>query len=270
LGVVGRVELVSDPEPTEALSWLDAQLQGSVVRGRTILVVGSCRIQYKGRAESVLGHGDRVVLVKGDGTLLVHNPSGVKPVNWQPAGAVFAVEMDGEKVVLTAQRRRPPEIVRIAFTEVRLLMASELRDEASFELSGSEGDLRDTLLKNPGLLEEGFRPWARERVSERGPMDLYGEDAMGRRVVVELKRTRAGIAEATQLWRYVEKERAKRGVQVRGILAAPAFSKRCLLMLKEHDLEQRVVKWEQVRPAAQVAAAAQKTLGIFQKSNRQA
>jgi len=60
-------------------------------------------------------------------------------------------------------------------------------------------------------------------------------------VIVEVKRTSAGLAEATQLWRYVEKERTKRGVEVRGILVAPAVSARAQLLLTEHGLEFRIV-----------------------------
>jgi hypothetical protein len=187
-------------------------------------------------------------------------------VNWQPAGATFGVEADGEQVVLVARRRTPPELVRIAFTAVRLLAAFPLKDEGVFMLSGSEFDLRDLLYARPELVEEGFRPWRREKVSERGPMDLYGEDGHQRRLVVELKRTRAGIAEATQLWRYVEKERSKRGVEVRGLLMAPAFSKRCMLMLTEHGLEAKRIQWDEVRPQdGDLAEAAQATLASFAK-----
>lgn len=258
------MQVLKDPSWEEALAWLAQTVAGSVSRKRTVLVVGACRIRYKGRAESKLGLGERVILLKGDGTLLVHNPHGVKPVNWQPAGATFGVEADGQDVVLVARRRKPAELVRITFTQVRLLVAMPLKDEAVFTLSGSEFDLRDLLYAQPHLVEEGFRPWRREKVSERGPMDLYGEDAQKRRLVVELKRTRAGIAEATQLWRYVEKERSKRGVEVRGLLMAPAFSKRCRLMLAEHGLEAKAVEWDDVRPGVgAVEEAAQATLASF-------
>lgn len=257
------MHVLREPDAAEALAWLREEVAGSVSRKRTVLVVGACRVRYKGRAESRLGLGERIVLIKGDGTLLIHNPHGIKPVNWQPAGATFGVERDGDLVVLVARRRKPDERVRIAFTDVGLLASMPLRDEAVFTLTGSEFDLRDLLYENPGLVEDGFRPWTREKVTERGPMDLYGEDGDGRRVVVELKRTRAGIAEATQLWRYVEKEREKRGVDVRGILVAPAFSKRCLALLKDHGLESKEVRWDEIQDRPELAEAAQASLETF-------
>lgn len=78
-------------------------------------------------------------------------------------------------------------------------------------------------------------------------MDLYGEDGQGRRVVIEVKRVRAGLAEATQLWRYVEKERQRRGASVRGLLIAPACSDRARLLLEEHGLEFRAVDVDDLR-----------------------
>jgi hypothetical protein len=207
--------------------------------------------------------GERIVIVKGDGTLLVHNPEGVKPVNWQPAGATFAVVAGEDSLVLAATRKKPPESVQIVFEEVLLLVSMALKDNAEFLLKGSEFDLRDLVAQNPTLLEPGFVPWARERASARGPMDIYGQDDRGRRVVVELKRTRAGIAEATQLWRYVERERASRTVDVRGILVAPAFSPRCLTMLKEHALESKVLDWDSALGRSAVEPAAQATLASF-------
>lgn len=208
---------------------------------RTLLLVGRCGVLYHGRAESRLEAGDRIVLVKADGTLLIHNPHGLKPVNWQPPGCTFALESEGTSLTLVASRARPVETVRLRFERVDLAGFVHLEDGKPLELRGTEFDVRDTLRARPELVEAGFVPWERERLTERGPMDLYGEDAQGRRVIVEVKRTRAGIAEATQLWRYVEKERAKRGVAVRGILVAPAASERARLLLVEHGLEFREV-----------------------------
>jgi endonuclease len=211
---------------------------------RTLLLIGRCSVEYQGRAQSHLDTGDRVVLVKADGTLLVHNPDGLKPVNWQPPGCTFGLESDGSSLVLVARRPRPAETVRMRFDRIDLAGVIHLADGQPLQLRGTEFDVRDTLRARPELVEPGFVPWERERQSERGPMDLYGEDAQGRRVIVEVKRTRAGLAEATQLWRYVEKERTKRGVAVRGILVAPAVSERARLLLEEHGLEVREVSLE--------------------------
>lgn len=214
-----------------------------------MILIGRCRVVYRGRAESTLPAGDRIVLVKADGTLHIHNPEGLKPVNWQPAGCTFRVEAKAHELILEATRRRPEETVRVTFDRLLLAGVEHLENGRPLELRGTEFDLRDALRAHPELVEEGFVPWAAERLTERGPMDLYGEDAQGRRVVVEVKRVRAGIAEATQLWRYVEQERKKRQVTVRGILMAPAASERALQLLADHGLEFRPLSLDRLRTA---------------------
>lgn len=49
---------------------------------KTLLLIGSCWVDYKGRANSRLELGERVVMIKEDGSVLVHRPSGYEAVNW--------------------------------------------------------------------------------------------------------------------------------------------------------------------------------------------
>lgn len=227
-------------------------------------MVGHCTVLYSGRAESQLAAGDRIIVVKTDGTLLIHNPAGLKPVNWQPPGCAFTAALKDGHLFLEAQRTKPRETVRIAFQRVELLGFVRLEDQAELALQGTEFDIRDTLRSRPELVEPGFKPWEKERLTERGPMDLYGEDRNGRRVIVEVKRTPAGIAEATQLWRYVEKERSKRGVDVRGILVAPSASERARMLLSEHGLEFKAISIEYLRERAiPLAIPSQPSLARF-------
>lgn len=245
------MDALESPGLGAAENLLDELLPNLALGHRTLLLIGRCRVDYEGRASSRLGDGDRLVILKPDGSLLIHNPSGVKPVNWQPPGCEFGYRHERDRLVLVARRRKPDEVVQISFSSLSLVAAPRLEALAPLELTGTEFDIRDTLRAQPSLVEEGFRPWARERVTERGPVDLYGEDARGRRVIVEVKRTRAGLAEATQLWRYVEKERRKRDVDVRGILVAPDCSARARALLQDHRLEFKTVRWEAVRGAAE-------------------
>ncbi|WP_290818528.1 endonuclease NucS [Halovivax sp.] len=61
-------------------------------RGAVVTVVGRCTVEYEGRATSSLGPGDRHLMVKPDGTVMVHTAAGRQPVNWQPPGCTCAVE----------------------------------------------------------------------------------------------------------------------------------------------------------------------------------
>lgn len=199
------MQVLREPDQESALRFLQNAIKALRERkGRLLQVVGDCEVAYQGRARSTLHRGERLVLLKPDGTLLVHTAAKAKPVNWQPPGADFHAGIEDGTLVLTALRTKPEEIVRIAFHEVRLLLSVPLRDGAELALVGSEGDLQQLLFEHPHLVEDGFRPRRRERDSRRGYYDIDGEDRDGRRLVVEVKRGTAGVKEAQQLWRYVE------------------------------------------------------------------
>jgi len=255
------VRVLADLSPDSVVAFLREHL-GS----RLVEVATRCTIDYEGRAASTLPLGARLVLLKADGTLLVHGSEKLKPVNWQPPGCAFAADRVDGRVVLTATREKPKELVRIVLHEVDAVLALDLDDAAALEVTGTEDDLQAFLARSPQVIEPGFRFWSRERASGRGPMDLYGEDASGRRVVVEVKRRAAGVAEADQLRRYVERERAARGGldKVRGILVAPGVSEKARKYLDESGLEYREVDWEKLmRPAREMLKGSQRTLGSF-------
>lgn len=239
------MDVLVRPDLPQAHSFLEERLRGGASTAGLILLIGRCRGSYSGRAASRLDQGDRVVLIKRDGSFLLHGPTGFKPINWQPPGARFDVALDGAELVLSARRVRPPETVEVRFSRVEAVGLAVLQDLAPLEVSGTEFELRDLFRAHPDLIEPGFQPWARERLTDQGPIDLYGEDARGRRMVIELKRIPAGLAEATQLWRYVEAERKRRPIAVRGILVAPRISPRARQFLHEHDLEFLCRTWEE-------------------------
>ena len=233
---------------------------------RMVQLVGSCTIDYQGRAQSTLAQGERLVIVKPDGTLLVHTSQGIKPVNWQPQGtSVQVAEKTWEEdpvLVMTVERTSPREIVTMVFDQVHFLAAYELQDDEDLDLLGTEADIQQMLAMRPELIEEGFEPYDMELDRRRGPMDLYGTDVHGNRVVVEVKRRTAGIKEAQQLVRYTERERALH-TTVRGILAAPGISPKAKKYLDDKELEFLELDLEALIPKLPRLQAAQRTLGAF-------
>lgn len=255
---VRRPRILRELHPEAAVEFLRNELGTRLVQ-----VAARCTIDYQGRAESQLPSGWRLLLFKPDGTLLVHGSRKLKPVNWQPPGCVFSAAREDGRVVLTASRDKPKETVRIELEEVQIVFSLALDDGEDLEVAGTEDDMQAFLALRPHLVEPGFRFWSRERASGRGPMDLYGEDEKGRRVVVEAKRRAAGVKEADQLRRYVERERAARGgVLVRGILIAPQVSDKARKYLADLNLEYRELDWDKLRrTASDLLRAGQKTLG---------
>lgn len=256
-------ELLTNPPPSEACAFIRSH-----AGHRMLQLVGGCTIDYQGRAQSTLASGERLVLFKPDGTLLVHTDVGTKPINWQPgptstAVAVQELDEDQPMLVVTVERASPKEIVTIAFEEVHFAAAFVLRDWEDLQLLGTEADIAELLRLHPHLIEEGFQPYDMEVDRRRGPMDIYGHDVHGGRVVVEVKRRTAGIKEATQLYRYVEKERKVHG-EVRGLLAAPGLSEKAHFYLKDKGLEYCELDLDELLPMVPQLHATQKTLGSFE------
>ncbi len=261
------MQVVRDPDPEVAHDFLAGELAGLAARrGHLVQVVADCQIEYQGRARSMLHRGERLLMLKPDGTFLVHTAQKAKPVNWQPPGADFHVAFEDDLLVLTAYRRKPEELVRVTFHEISLLQSIPLRDGAALALVGSEDDLQQLLFEHPSLVEEGFVPRRRERDSKRGFYDLDGDDAAGRRVVVEVKRSTAGVKEAQQLWRYVEPVRAGAASpdRVRGILVAPRVAEKARSLLGDHQLEWKELDWNEILPQVEaMRRSGQVSLGRF-------
>ncbi len=242
------MQIVRDPEPDAALDFLKTEC-ARINEGRGVMlqVIADCQVKYQGRAVSNLNAGERLILIKPDGTLLIHTSKKAKPVNWQPPGAVFDARIQDDQLVLTAYRKKPEELVHITLDSVHLLLASPLRDDADLDLIGSEADIQQLMFEHPELIEEGFTPRRRERDTKRGFYDIDGDDKDGHRVIIELKRTTAGVKEAQQLWRYVE-ELQKEDRHVRGILMAPRVADKARKLLASHKLEWQEMDWAEILP----------------------
>lgn len=245
------MNILRDPDTEAAMMFFQSELAGLMSRrGHLVQAVADCEVKYQGRARSDLHRGERLILLKPDGTLLVHTAEKSKPVNWQPPGASFSVALESGLVVLTALRTKPEEMVRITFHAIAMLAAVPLRDGADLALVGTEDDLQALLFEHPDLVEPGFVPAMRERGTERGYHDLDGRDRKGIRLIVECKRTVAGVGEAQQLWRYVERLRGN-DPTTRGILIAPRVAPGARKLLADQGLEWKELEWADILPKVQ-------------------
>ncbi len=230
-------KLVVLTEPT--LAYAAALIEKAFAQRRTLIVAGNCHVHYAGRASSKLEPGERLLIIKSDGSLLVHRPVGYEPVNWQPAGSVFHVQIRENELEVHGVRQKPRESVRVAFDRIFMVSALNLLDSGDFLLHASEDDMHRAILLKPELLEEGFKPISWEKHVEPGFVDIYGEDKNGRFVIVEVKRKTASKEAALQLAKYVEPIKAKVNREVRAILAAPSLGKDVQRLLVTMGLEFR-------------------------------
>ncbi len=206
-----------------------------------LIVAGTCHVHYVGRASSTLELGERILIIKADGSLLVHRPVGYEPVNWQPAGSVFHVQVKDDELEVHGVRQKPRESVRVTFDKVYLVSALDLSDSGDFLLHASEDDMHRAILLKPELLEEGFKPISWEKKVEPGFVDIYGEDKNGKLVIVEVKRKTASKEAALQLAKYIEPIKAKVNREVRAVLVAPSLGKDVQRMLVTLGLEYKAL-----------------------------
>lgn len=212
-------------------------IRQAVSERKAVLLVGNCWVDYKGRASSTLEPGERIVLIKEDGSVLVHRPFGYEAVNWQPAGCLFQTRAVGKFLRVRAIRRSPSESVKISFDRVYLLSVMSLVDGGEFSLYASEEDMQKAILLDPSLLEVGFQPISYEKKVEPGFVDVYGVDRDGRLVVVEIKRRTAGRDAALQLAKYVDFVKTIVNREIRGVLVAPRLAKGVQKLLATLGLE---------------------------------
>ena len=228
-----RQLVLENPSLKEA----EKAVKGGVSRHRTVIMAGECTVDYNGRASSKLGPGDRVALLKPDGSALVHRPRDYSPVNWQPAGSIFRTRLTEDGLAVRVYRRKENESMEIVFTSLSLVAVLDLVDAAEFSLYASERDMQEAILFKPEILEEGFRPMTKEMPVDPGFIDIIGYDGENRLVVVEIKRVKASKDAVRQLKKYMDVMDLDESRPVRAILVAPELAQGADKLLKEYGYE---------------------------------
>ncbi len=232
-----KAQVLTQPNIAEAALLIER----AFAQRRILIVAGTCHVHYAGRASSTLEPGERLLIIKSDGSLLVHRPVGYEPVNWQPAGSIFHVTTRESSLEVHAVRQKPRENVKVTFSSVLMVSALSLDDSGEFLLHASEDDMHRAILLKPSLFEEGFKPISWEKRVEPGFVDVYGEDKNGKLVIIEVKRKTASKEAVLQLAKYIEPIKAKVNREIRAVLVAPALGKDVQRLLVQMGLEFRAL-----------------------------
>lgn len=189
------------------------------------IVLGTCTVDYEGRLSAHLPEATRLVLVKADGSVLVHDDAGgYKPLNWMTAPCDLACRPADDGVVRWEVTNRKGEKLRITFSEVLLDESADLGNQAALMKDGVEAHLQELLAANPHEVEPGLVLVRREHATPIGPVDLLCQDGAGAWVVVEIKR-RGEVDGVEQLARYMEfLIRDGLHTPLRGVFAAQRIS----------------------------------------------
>ncbi len=202
------------------------------------LVVARCEVVYSGRLNAYLPPSTRLLMLKADGSVLVHaDAGGYKPLNWMTPPTV--IEEDGDPLTRLVVRKRAGKTedrLEIRMLEVLSDVTHEMGEAAALEKDGVERDLQAELAASPEAVEPGLRLVRREWPTDIGPVDLMCRDVEDGWVAVEIKRI--GTIEAVeQLTRYLEVLRAEPELAVcRGILAAQTVKPQAATLAESRGL----------------------------------
>src|ERR1700751_3312743 len=163
------------------------------------LIVARCEVRYAGRVSALLPEAVRLLMIKDDGSVLVHDDAGgYKPLNWMTAPTF--VEDEGERLVV--RKPKTEDVLEIRLVEILSDVVHDMGESVALQKDGVERHLQEELAAAPSALGEEVTLGRREWATEVGPVDLMCRDEDGEWVAVEIKRT--GTIEAVeQLTRYL-------------------------------------------------------------------
>jgi RecB family endonuclease NucS len=205
------------------------------------LLVARCEVAYSGRLTARLPEALRLVMVKADGSVMVHaDAGGYKPLNWMTPPTV--VEESSERIVV--RKLKSEDRLEIRLLDVISDSDHEMggpAEAATLEKDGVEAHLQELLAAQPGWCGEGFRLVRREWPTDIGPVDLMCRDGDDDWIAVEIKRV--GTIEAVeQLSRYLQRiQRDPSTASCRGVLAAQVVRPQARVLA-----EARGMRWVEV------------------------
>jgi len=232
------------------------------------LVIARCSVDYTGRLNAHLPLATRLLVHKGDGSLLVHSDGGsYKPLNWMSPPCSLAVEEPDEDAASAGvieqwrvTHAKTGDALLVRLYEVIHDSSHELGVDPGLQKDGVEADLQRLLAEQVGVIGENLTLVRREFPTAIGPVDLMLRDPDAATVValedetpralhvaVEVKR-RAGIDAVEQLTRYLDLlNRDSHLRPVRGVLAAQAFAPQARTLATDRGIDCVVLDYEAMK-----------------------
>ena len=212
------------------------------------LVIASCSVDYVGRLTAHLPSATRLLLVKADGSVLVHSDGGsYKPLNWMSPPCTLATDVDEDGSGTWTVTNKAGEKLVISIEAVHHDSAHELGVDPGLVKDGVEAHLQALLAAQIETLGDGWRLVRREYPTAIGPVDIMCRDSDGRSVAIELKR-RGDIDGVEQLTRYLELlNRDPLLAPVRGIFAAQEIKPQARVLAADRGIECLVLDYDALR-----------------------
>ncbi|SFR67976.1 hypothetical protein SAMN05428970_0314 [Agromyces sp. CF514] len=219
------------------------------------LVIARCSVDYAGRLSAHLPLAQRLLMVKGDGSLLVHSDGGsYKPLNWMSPPCTLESALPDEtqsaagviEVWKVTHKKTADQLV-VSIHEVLHDSSHELGIDPGLQKDGVEAHLQKLLAEQIELLGDGHRLVRREYMTAIGPVDILATDASGASVAVELKR-RGDIDGVEQLTRYLElMNRDPLLAPVSGVFAAQEIKPQARTLAEDRGIRCVVLDYDAMR-----------------------
>ena len=214
-----------------------------------------CSVDYAGRLSAHLPLATRLLLVKADGSVLVHSDSlSYKPLNWMSPPCVLTV-LDPEQEQVDAgvaeiwkvAHAKTADLLVISIHEVLHDSSHSLGVDPGLQKDGVEAHLQKLLAEQIEVLGPGFRLVRREYMTAIGPVDILATDENGASVAVEIKR-RGDIDGVEQLTRYLElMNRDPLLAPVRGVFAAQEIKPQARTLAEDRGIRCVVLDYDELR-----------------------
>ncbi len=213
------------------------------------LVIARCSVDYDGRLTAHLPSALRLLIVKADGSVLVHSDGGsYKPLNWMspPCRLTEHPAADDQPAKWTVTNKAG-ETLTITITETVSDTSVDLGVDPGLVKDGVEAHLQELLAEQLHLLGDGWRLIRREYPTPIGPVDIMCRDDSGAHVAIEMKR-HAGIDAVEQLTRYLELlNRDPLLSPVQGVLAAQTIRLQARTLAEDRGIRCVVLDYDAMR-----------------------
>ncbi|TXN29362.1 MULTISPECIES: endonuclease NucS [Lacisediminihabitans] len=219
------------------------------------LVIARCSVDYAGRLSAHLPLATRLLLLKADGSVLVHSDSlSYKPLNWMsPPCTVSTIEPDADQAdagvaeIWKISQAKTADLLVISIHEILHDSAHELGIDPGLQKDGVEAHLQKLLAEQIELVGDGHRLVRREYMTAIGPVDILARDADGRSVAIEIKR-RGDIDGVEQLTRYLElMNRDPHLAPVAGVFAAQEIKPQARTLAEDRGIRCLVLDYDAMR-----------------------
>lgn len=226
------------------------------------IVVADCSVDYAGRLSAHLPRAKRVLMLKGDGSVLVHSDGGsYKPLNWMSPPCAFTV-LDPTEDHTAAGITELWEVLNTKTNDKLVISIYETIQDTSHDLGvdpglqkdGVEAHLQELLAAQIELLGDGHTLVRREYMTAIGPVDILAKDEAGASVAVEIKR-RGEIDGVEQLTRYLElMNRDPVLAPVQGIFAAQEIKPQARTLAEDRGIRCVTLDYDAMRGLEDVNA----------------